>query len=375
MINERNEHNYEIKQENKIYYLTTSIIENRIKFVCQDNSKNQLFKGEFSNIDLKKMIQYFKYRNLDQIQKNFIDIIKNQRVNIAPSLSIIFFFDNEQVVLPLRKTIPNNYNMIGFNQNNNNEYRNNQLINKNNIFPQPFNQGAQQHQHMHFIHQNLLNDGNNNAFNNSQPNNINYQNQINLLNKEINELKNQNGEIKEINQFLEKENGQLITQVDQLKINNDILLNQSQRLNEKKINDLEKSLKSKEKELVEKNIKISELYAKIKQLENLINTNNKDQIIEFELLKKLESKEKEIKEIKKIKLDYPFQLSRDEKIISVIFRPRDQQFIQSFPCKNTDQFAILESLLSQVIFLFVTLLGVIVAINVTLLPIVKLIFV
>ena len=135
MINERNEHYYEIKQENKIYYLTTSIIENRIKFVCQDNSKNQLFKGEFSNIDLKKMIQYFKYRNLDQIQKNFIDIIKNQRVNIAHSLSIIFFFDNEQVVLPLRKTIPNNYNMIGFNQNNNNEYRNNQLINKNNIFP------------------------------------------------------------------------------------------------------------------------------------------------------------------------------------------------------------------------------------------------
>ena len=328
MINERNEGKYEIKQENKIYHLATSIIDNKIKFVCEDFSKNQLFKGEFNNNELRKMRQYFKYNNLDQIQMNFIDIIKKQRVNIVPSLSIIFFFNDKKVVLPLRKIISNN-----------NAYGNNQLINQNNIFPQSFNQGFLRNHPMNFNQNAQLSNGNNNAFNNNHQNNIDYQKQISLLNKDMNELKNLNEEITEINHFLEKENGQLEAQVEQLTINNDILLNQSQRLNEKKIKDLEKSLENKEKDLVVKNMKISELNAKIQQLENLINTNNNQDLIN-ELLKKLELKEKEIQEIKS-----NYHLSRGEKIISIIFSPMDQQFIQSFVCKNTDKFEKLEQLL------------------------------
>ena len=328
MINERNEGKYEIKQENKIYHLATSIIDNKIKFVCEDFSKSQLFKGEFNNNELGKMRQYFKYNNLYQIQMNFIDIIKKQRVNIVPSLSIIFFFNDEKVVLPLRKIISNN-----------NAYGGNQLNNQNNIFPQSFNQGFLRNHPMNFNQNAQLSNGNNNAFNNNRQNNIDYQKQISLLNKDMNELKNLNEEITEINHFLEKENGQLGAQVEQLTINNDILLNQSQRLNEKKIKDLEKSLENKEKDLVVKNMKISELNAKIQQLENLINTNNNQDLIN-ELLKKLELKEKEIQEIKS-----NYHLSRGEKIISIIFSPMDQQFIQSFVCKNTDKFEKLEQLL------------------------------
>ena len=192
---------------------------------------------------------------------------------------------------------------------------------------------------MNFNQNAQLSNGNNNAFNNNRQNNIDYQKQISLLNKDMNELKNLNEEITEINHFLEKENGQLEAQVEQLTINNDILLNQSQRLNEKKIKDLEKSLENKEKDLVVKNMKISELNAKIQQLENLINTNNNQDLIN-ELLKKLELKEKEIQEIKS-----NYHLSRGEKIISIIFSPMDQQFIQSFVCKNTDKFEKLEQLL------------------------------
>ena len=328
MINERNEGKYEIKQENKIYHLATSIIDNKIKFVCEDFSKNQLFKGEFNNNELRKMRQYFKYNNLDQIQMNFIDIIKKQRVNIVPSLSIIFFFNDEKVVLPLRKIISNN-----------NAYGGNQLNNQNNIFPQSFNRGFLRNHPVRFNQNAQLSNGNNNAFNNNHQNNIDYQKQISLLNKDMNELKNLNEEITEINHFLEKENGQLGAQVEQLTINNDILLNQSQRLNEKKIKDLEKSLENKEKDLVVKNMKISELNAKIQQLENLINTNNNQDLIN-ELLKKLELKEKEIQEIKS-----NCHLSRGEKIISIIFSPMDQQFVQSFVCKNTDKFEKLEQLL------------------------------
>lgn len=328
MINERNEGKYEIKKENKTYHLSTSIIDNKIKFVCEDFSKNQLFKGEFNNNELRKMRQYFKYNNLDQIQMNFIDIIKKQRVNIVPSLSIIFFFNDEKVVLPLRKIISNN-----------NAYGGNQLNNQNNIFPQSFNRGFLRNHPVRFNQNAQLSNGNNNAFNNNRQNNIDYQKQISLLNKDMNELKNLNEEITEINHFLEKENGQLEAQVEQLTINNDILLNQSQRLNEKKIKDLEKSLENKEKDLVVKNMKISELNAKIQQLENLINTNNNQDLIN-ELLKKLELKEKEIQEIKS-----NYHLSRGEKIISIIFSPMDQQFIQSFVCKNTDKFEKLEQLL------------------------------
>ena len=328
MINERNEGKYEIKQENKIYHLATSIIDNKIIFVCQDFSKNQLFKGEFNNNELGKMRQYFKYNNLYQIQMNFIDIIKKQRVNIVPSLSIIFFFNDEKVVLPLRKIISNN-----------NAYGGNQLNNQNNIFPQSFNRRFLRNHPIQFNQNAQLSNGNNNAFNNNRQNNIDYQKQISLLNKDMNELKNLNEEITEINHFLEKENGQLEAQVEQLTINNDILLNQSQRLNEKKIKDLEKSLENKEKDLVVKNMKISELNTKIQQLENLINTNNNQDLIN-ELLKKLELKEKEIQEIKS-----NYHLSRGEKIISIIFSPMDQQFIQSFVCKNTDKFEKLEQLL------------------------------
>ena len=95
--------------------------------------------------------------------------------------------------------------------------------------------------------------------------------------------------------------------------------------------------------MLEKSCKILELNLKIKKLENIIkNSKNKDKIIE--LMEKLELKEKEIKEIKS---RYPFELLKDEKLMSVIFQSQDQKFTCSFLCKNTDKFTKLESLLYE----------------------------
>jgi len=89
-------------------------------------------------------------------------------------------------------------------------------------------------------------------------------------------------------------------------------------------------------ELMEK-LEIKE--KEIKEIKSGYNK-NKDKIIE--LMEKLDLKEKEIKEIKS---RYPLELSKGEKIMSIIFQSNDFKFILSFFCKNTDQFTKLESLL------------------------------
>lgn len=237
-MNERNKISYEIIQENKIYYLATSLIDNKIRFVCQD-SKSDLFKGELNINELRKINEHFKYNNLLEIQNNFINLIKDQRINIAP-LSIIFLpLNDEQMVIPLRNTKPNDNYSISFNQNNNNASGNIQLANQKIKANEPLIQEVQ------IIHQKILkpiyqneirhikqpiqsNNGNNNDSNN------NYQNQIILLNKDKNELK-------EMNQFLEKEKDQLISQVEQLKKSNNILTSSKEK-DDKIIKDLRKRI-------------------------------------------------------------------------------------------------------------------------------------
>jgi len=140
--------------------------------------------------------------------------------------------------------------------------------------------------------------------NNKNKNYNNYQNQINNSNNRINE------EIRKLH-LLETENKNYKIQIEQLNIENEIL-----RENNKRIKELEISIKYKEEELKKKDEQILSLNLKIQQLNKMLNyNNNKDKIIE--LMEKLELKENEIKEIKS---RYPFELSKGEKLISVIFQ-------------------------------------------------------
>ena len=61
-----------------------------------------------------------------------------------------------------------------------------------------------------------------------------------------------------------------------------------------------------------------------------------------ELLEELKSKENESKEFKS---NFPFDLKKGEKLMTVIFQSVDQKVHYAFICKNTDKFNIIENLL------------------------------
>ena len=64
--------------------------------------------------------------------------------------------------------------------------------------------------------------------------------------------------------------------------------------------------------------------------------------LENELNKKIDELNKEIDELKEKLSRYPFELSKGEKLISVIFNSMDQNIHYSVICKNTEKFNKLE---------------------------------
>ena len=64
----------------------------------------------------------------------------------------------------------------------------------------------------------------------------------------------------------------------------------------------------------------------------------------MEMMDDLKIKEKKLNEIKS---QLKFDLAEGEKLMTVIFTSTKQDCLQSFICKNTDQFSRLESLLYQ----------------------------
>ena len=306
---ERNESRFQLKQDNKVYILSTSLINDKIKFVCTD-SNSQIFDGEFTKNDLMNLSKYFQVTyDVAKIQKHINSIIEKQRISIGQRFStlnlVLYLINNDKIIIPL------NIKLTHFNQNYNN--KNNNYISSEKI--QSKNQ---------INYYDITNNQNKFVVSNKQ---------IDLVNKNADVFKNE--EIRKI-YLLEKENKNYKIQIQQLNIENEIL-----KENNKRIKDLENSIKTKEEELTRKNTQISALNFRIQQLKNFLNNNkNKDKIIE--LMEKLELKEKEIKEIKS---RYPLELSKGEKLMSIIFQSYDFKFTRSFLCKNTDQFTKLESLL------------------------------
>ena len=131
-----------------------------------------------------------------------------------------------------------------------------------------------------------------------------------------------------INDFIDKFNNIK----DETKINNFI----------KKINDLENEYKQeKEKNKITKE--------KINQMQILLNKNNsnlnKGNINEIDVILQ---KDQIIDDLKS-KLDrFPFELSQGEKLMSIIFTNKRENFIYSMICKNTDKFYKIESQLYKV---------------------------
>ena len=71
---------------------------------------------------------------------------------------------------------------------------------------------------------------------------------------------------------------------------------------------------------------------------NNINPNNYSKIIELYA---------EIDDLKEKLSRYPFELKKDEKMISVIFTPDDKKIHSSIICKNTEKFITLEEKLYE----------------------------
>ena len=117
----------------------------------------------------------------------------------------------------------------------------------------------------------------------------------------LNEYKGENSKLKEENDKIKKENNDLRVEINGLRQRSN---NQN---NNKNIND------------------------------------NKDEIIS--LLKKLEIKENEIKQIKQ---NFPYELKSGEKLMPIIFTSIDQKIHYAFICKNTDKFNSIENLLYEV---------------------------
>ena len=181
--------------------------------------------------------------------------------------------------------------------------------------------------------------------------------ELELLKKEekIEEL---NNKIKSLESKLEKiigENTQNQKKILELELLNENLT--------KKLNDLKQGLpdnkvknyqnadnhneiilKEKEKELNEQKNLNKILSQKIKNLQNNSMTNdNKENL--YQLMEEIREKDKEIKELKS---NLPFEISKGEKLMSVIFISFDQKIHYSVICKNTDKFNRLENVLYNV---------------------------
>ena len=109
----------------------------------------------------------------------------------------------------------------------------------------------------------------------------------------------------------------------------------------KKINDLNELLKDEKNKNDILSNKIKELENKNNELQNNLNVLKSNNNLEY--TNNIIEKDKEIKLLKSKLERYPFELEKDEKLISVIFiSNNDKELHCSIICKNTDKFCDLE---------------------------------
>ena len=111
-MTERNEARYQLEQDNKVYILSTSLVNDKLKLVCQDPN-SQKYIGEFNMNDLLKLSRYFNAaRNIEKVQAYLNGIIEKQRVGIFSDQNtikiILYLVNNDKITIPLNKIMPNN---------------------------------------------------------------------------------------------------------------------------------------------------------------------------------------------------------------------------------------------------------------------------
>ena len=114
-MTERNITRYHLEQsDNKSYFLTTSLINDKLKLTCQD-SQNQIFIGSFTLMDLLNLSHYFQTtRSVDQVQQYLNGIVEKQRVEIYQDniciKIILHLINKDKIIIPLTKQIMNQKN-------------------------------------------------------------------------------------------------------------------------------------------------------------------------------------------------------------------------------------------------------------------------
>ena len=114
-MTERNITRYHLEQsDNKSYFLTTSLINDKLKLTCQD-SQNQIFIGTFTLMDLLNLSHYFQTtRSVDQVQQYLNGIVEKQRVEIYQDniciKIILHLINKDKIIIPLTKQIMNQKN-------------------------------------------------------------------------------------------------------------------------------------------------------------------------------------------------------------------------------------------------------------------------
>ena len=134
-MTERNITRYHLEQsDNKSYFLTTSLINDKLKLTCQD-SQNQIFIGSFTLMDLLNLSHYFQTtRSVDQVQQYLNGIVEKQRVEIYQDniciKIILHLINKDKIIIPLTKQImkqKNNYYNFPNISNISNEYMQQQI--------------------------------------------------------------------------------------------------------------------------------------------------------------------------------------------------------------------------------------------------------
>ena len=115
---------------------------------------------------------------------------------------------------------------------------------------------------------------------------------------------------------------------------------------EKNYNDMKKE---NEKEIMKLNEKNKELLEKIKPSSNNTNNNNEknDNNNYIKIIELMEEIQKKNNELEELKTKLPFNLNKDEKLMTVIFISDAQDIHYSLICKNTDKFNVIENRLYE----------------------------
>ena len=114
-MTERNLTRYRLDQsDNKVYILSTSLVNDKLKLTCQD-SNSQTYIGAFTLLDLLNLSKYFKTtRSVDQVQQYLNGIVEKQRVEIYQDDKcikvILHLINSDKISIPLKKQIINTIN-------------------------------------------------------------------------------------------------------------------------------------------------------------------------------------------------------------------------------------------------------------------------